>query len=80
MEIRFFHKEIEQFIATLEKPTIAKVLRSFDCEPKRASSSARPSEAKQTRVHTPQLGSREKGRAERAPLAELAPRYIPLIC
>ncbi len=46
---------------------------------KRASSSARPSEAKQTRVHTPQLGSREKGRAERAPLAELAPRYIPLI-
>ncbi|MBI4437898.1 type II toxin-antitoxin system RelE/ParE family toxin [Candidatus Uhrbacteria bacterium] len=30
MEIRFFHTEIEQFIATLEKSTIAKVLRTFD--------------------------------------------------
>ncbi len=30
MKIRFFHKEIEQFIAALEKPTIAKILRTFD--------------------------------------------------
>jgi phage-related protein len=30
MEIRFFHHEIEQFIASLEKSTIAKVLRTFN--------------------------------------------------
>ncbi|MEK7619672.1 MAG: hypothetical protein AAB413_00320 [Patescibacteria group bacterium] len=30
MEIRFFNQEIEQFIASLEKATIAKVLRTFD--------------------------------------------------
>ena len=39
----------------------------------------RRSEAKQTRVHTPQLGSRGKVRVLRAPLAELAPLCIPLI-
>lgn len=30
MEIHFFHQEIEEFIASLEKSTIAKVLRTFD--------------------------------------------------
>ena len=30
MEVRFFHNDIEQFIAGLEKSTIAKVLRTFD--------------------------------------------------
>ncbi|MCR4313778.1 MAG: type II toxin-antitoxin system RelE/ParE family toxin [Candidatus Uhrbacteria bacterium] len=30
MEIRFFHHEIEEFVVSLEKPTIAKVLRTFD--------------------------------------------------
>jgi len=30
MEVRFFHNDIEHFIAGLEKSTIAKVLRSFD--------------------------------------------------
>ena len=30
MEIRFFNNEIEEFISSLEKSTIAKVLRTFD--------------------------------------------------
>ena len=30
MEVRFFHNDIEHFIAGLEKSTIAKVLRMFD--------------------------------------------------
>ncbi|MFA6130688.1 MAG: type II toxin-antitoxin system RelE/ParE family toxin [Patescibacteria group bacterium] len=30
MKIKFFSREIEEFIIRLEKPTIAKVLRSFD--------------------------------------------------
>jgi phage-related protein len=30
MEIRFFHPEIEQFIESLEKSTVAKVLHTFE--------------------------------------------------
>ena len=30
MEIRFFHDDVEKFIRGLEKPTIAKVLRTID--------------------------------------------------
>ncbi|MEK7481354.1 MAG: type II toxin-antitoxin system RelE/ParE family toxin [Patescibacteria group bacterium] len=30
MEVRFFDKNLERFIQTLEKPTIAKVLRAVD--------------------------------------------------
>lgn len=30
MEVRFFDKNLEQFIHTLQKPTIAKVLRVID--------------------------------------------------
>lgn len=30
MEVRFFDTELEQFIESLEKPTIAKVLRTID--------------------------------------------------
>ncbi|HLD18332.1 MAG TPA: hypothetical protein VJB99_04710 [Patescibacteria group bacterium] len=30
MEIRFFHADVEEFIRGLEKPTIAKVLRTID--------------------------------------------------
>ena len=30
MEIKFYNREIEDFIFCLEKPTVAKILRTFD--------------------------------------------------